>query len=147
MRLGEFNTDFRHQKVKDMVIANGLARVPYEQPWTWQKDWEDIHIVNVVENRSLADRGLIVGDSAIIIYADGTCRGNGTPEARASVGIYAGPGYARNQGFEIHESDQRLTNQVAELFALIYAVQTGVEIVRTGGQFTMLVIVTDSVCA
>ena len=25
VRLGEFNTDFRHSKVKDMVIADGLA--------------------------------------------------------------------------------------------------------------------------
>ena len=89
---------------------------------------------------------MIVGDGAILIYADGACRGNGTPDARASVGIYAGPNHPRNQGFEIRESDQRLTNQVAELFAFIYAVQTGVDIVRAGGQFatSKLVIATDS---
>ena len=164
VRLEEFNTDFRHCKVKDMAIANGLARVPYDQPWKWCKEFEDVYVVEFgdvyaaefgdqsfqpagvkIEYR-LHNKGLIVGDDAILIYTDGACRGNGTPDARASIGVYAGPNNPRNQGFEIRESDQRLTNQVAELFALIYAVQTGVEIVRAGGHFDTkkLVIVTDS---
>ena len=47
MRLGEFNVDFKHAKVKDMAIADGLACIPYDQPWTWCKEWEDVCMAEV----------------------------------------------------------------------------------------------------
>ena len=56
------------------------------------------------------------------LYADGACLGNGTPEARASVGVYGTPGAWYNQGYPL-TLDVPQTNQSAEILSAIVALE------------------------
>ncbi|KAI9774367.1 MAG: hypothetical protein M1840_004261 [Geoglossum simile] len=57
----------------------------------------------------------------IIIAVDGACRGNGTVEARATVGVFVGSKSKYNVSFALNTA--RPTNQVAELTAAIFGLQ------------------------
>ena len=99
------------------------------------------------------------GERAILLYVDGACRGNGTPSAKASTGIYAGPGHPKTRGCLLPRAQGKLTNQTAELHALISGVEVGVAMVQdananTGGEnsgitlpWATLVIASDSAYA
>ena len=77
-------------------------------------------------------------DEEVFVYTDGACRGNGTPTARASIGVYFGPGDSRN----IHALvEGRQTNNVAEVTAILRALDV---IGADGGRWA---IVTDSTYA
>ena len=77
-----------------------------------------------------------------IVYTDGSCLGNQLkgPKRRAGVGVYWGPGDSRNLS-ERMWGDQ--TNQRAEIWAAIRALQTGLSTgiryleVRTDSQYTI----------
>ena len=159
MRMSEFNLDVRHANPRDMMIANGLARMPYmSAPRSKGKEWEDVYVLQeagreeVQPARVFADVRpmdltyrhdgiLIAKGSLVIIYADGACRGNGAPGARAGVGVYVGPNHPYNQSRRITGDIQ--TNQVAELLALITAVKVGMLLVRDH-LWTGLVVASDS---
>jgi ribonuclease HI len=77
-------------------------------------------------------------DELNFVYTDGACRGNGTPTARASIGVYFGPGDDRNV-YALVEGRQ--TNNVAEVTAILRAL----DVIGTDG--ASWVIVTDSTYA
>ena len=74
------------------------------------------------------DVGLIIGKDVLLLYVDSSCHGNGTPDAKASVGMYAGPGHPMSKGYLLSPSQGRLTNQTAELHALMSGVRSGMAI-------------------
>jgi ribonuclease HI len=80
--------------------------------------------------------------SSKVIFIDGACRNNGTYNARASIGIFFGPGCERNYGEELPD-DLPATNQVAELYAATTAIQDTID--HEGDRkLCKLLIVTDS---
>mmetsp|Transcript_24291 Transcript_24291/g.45452 ORF Transcript_24291/g.45452 Transcript_24291/m.45452 type:complete len:280 (-) Transcript_24291:212-1051(-) len=57
----------------------------------------------------------------IVVYTDGACEHNGTPRAKAGVGVYFGPGDSRNISEPLPGALQ--TNQRAEMLAVIRALE------------------------
>lgn len=90
---------------------------------------------------------------AIALYADGACAGNGTPQARASVGVYGRPDAWYNQGYLL-PSNVPQTNQSAEIHSAIAALDVARAIIKKrweriplpedGHVFTQVLIVMDS---
>ena len=123
--MGEFDVEIRRAKPQEMAIAWGLSRVPGEAMtvvWTKDKLWEEVYtcLEETVETE-VVDRvfeemnhsieyqpevGLIIGGTSLLLYVDGACRGNGTSYAKASIGIYAGPGHPYTQGHLIVPTPQ-----------------------------------------
>lgn len=63
------------------------------------------------------------------LYADGACWGNGTPSARASVGVYGTPSSWYNQGFVLPWNMPQ-TNQSAEIHSAIAALDVASAILK-----------------
>lgn len=57
-------------------------------------------------------------DNSIIVYTDGACCNNGTPQARAGMGVYFGENDPRNVSRRV---EGKQTNNVGELGAIIEA--------------------------
>ena len=89
--------------------------------------------------------GLVIDRIAILLYVDGACRRNGTPEVSASIGIYAGPGHPMTIGKNL-PANMKLTNQTAELMALIFGIEARIIMVRKT-KFSQLVMASDSAYA
>ncbi|RKK65700.1 hypothetical protein BFJ69_g16056 [Fusarium oxysporum] len=66
---------------------------------------------------------------SIFIAVDGACRGNGTPDAKATVGVFVGETSSFNQSLMLHQVP--VTNQIAELSAGIIALEQARDILRT----------------
>lgn len=172
VRMSEFRIDPHNLTVKDLSLS--LARIDQEDmpaAWTREREWEDVCAFDqVVENSNPSDdvitkdrifipmtevviytskRGLTIEPSTLLVYVDGACRGNGTPEVIASIGIYVGPDNPRSYGKLITSQDVQgmdLTNQTTELAALIHGVELGVELAREG-HLNQLVVASDSAYA
>jgi len=66
----------------------------------------------------------LLGDENVLLSCDGSCIGNGSPHAQATIGVYCGEGNPNNfGGFVPRRLPQ--TNQVAELMAFLKAIQIG----------------------
>ena len=159
--MGDFRIIPRSLKWKDLSTC--LARVTsgVSKPWTINKEWEDVCVVDGAEAKQGGEvpgklqadngiglklsrryegmgrrieykegKGFIVEGSAVLVYVDGACRGNGTPNVRGSVGLYAGPDHPALGGWcippVISSSVPPVTNQVADVLVLIYGVKTGI---------------------
>jgi ribonuclease HI len=59
----------------------------------------------------------IPDESSLVVHIDGACRGNGTPAAKASYGVYFGPGSSFNTYGLVPSSDPQ-TSTRAEIEAL-----------------------------
>jgi ribonuclease HI len=57
-------------------------------------------------------------EALTVVYCDGGCRGNGTKEARAAIGLWFGENDQRNLSQRVPDT-HRQTNQVSELYAAI----------------------------
>ena len=164
-RMGDFRIVPRSLKWKD--LSTGLARVTsgIPKPWTIDKEWEDVGIVDEVKIKQgdkltrryegmgrqieyQEGKGFIVEGSAILVYVDGACKGNGTPNVRGSIGLYAGPDHHASKGWYIPSisSLPKVTNQVAEILALIYRVKTGVRLAQRNN-LNRVIIASDSAYA
>ena len=56
VRISEYNIDPRNAKIKDMAIADGLPRIPYEhmdQPRVQGKEWEDVYTLQTEEHKEI----------------------------------------------------------------------------------------------
>ena len=156
-RMGEFRLESRPLKIKDMSLA--LAQRGAFGAWSMEREWED---VRMVETTPVTERvyspGRVVYDpqlqiltdgEAVVIFVDGACRGNGTDNVRASIGVYAGPNHPINMGRMLTDEARlgsrrdKLTNQVAELQAAIQGVTRGIELTRKVGR-QRLVVASDS---
>ncbi|EXK24200.1 hypothetical protein FOMG_19065 [Fusarium oxysporum f. sp. melonis 26406] len=65
----------------------------------------------------------------IFIAVDGACRGNGTPNAKAAIGVFVGETSSFNRSLLLRQVP--VTNQIAELNAGIVALEQAMEILRT----------------
>ncbi|KAF4636562.1 hypothetical protein G7Y89_g1525 [Cudoniella acicularis] len=59
----------------------------------------------------------------LLVFTDGACSGNGTPNARGGLGVFFGPGSKFNFG-ELLTGSGTVTNQKAELAAVARALET-----------------------
>ncbi|UZP36742.1 hypothetical protein NXS19_004558 [Fusarium pseudograminearum] len=66
---------------------------------------------------------------SIFIAVDGACRGNGTPDARAAIGVFVGETSPFNQSLLLCQAPA--TNQIAELNAGITALEQAIDILQT----------------
>ena len=160
VRIGEFSIEPRVMRGKDMsTIMAGIPREKMTQAWTREKEWEDVCLVpGLVENgihrlfqvetpriEYQWGKGIIIEGAAILLYVDGACRLNGTPNAKASIGIYAGPGHPMSCGRAL-PSYMKLTNQTAELMALIVGLEIGIKMAEKAG-LSKLVLASNSAYA
>ncbi|KAK7726418.1 hypothetical protein SLS57_003505 [Botryosphaeria dothidea] len=81
--------------------------------------------------------------STVVIRIDGACRGNGTPHARASYGIYAGPNSRHNTNGLVHPSAPQ-TSTRAEIEALSHALDTIHDITKADFKLSRIKVATDS---
>jgi ribonuclease HI len=66
---------------------------------------------------------------SIFIAVDGACRGNGTPHARAAIGVFVAESSPFNRSLLLHQTP--VSNQIAELSAGIIALEQAINILRT----------------
>lgn len=161
VRMGEFDLDVYPTKFRD--ISDSMARIAVDGEATSSAGV--CGVIDITKDRVFDGKfsdveyrpgeGLIVNGRAILLYVDGACRGNGTPLARASIGIYAGPGHPNTRGLLLSESFRRqlmpselsnITNQTAELLALVWGVNLGIAMMDTCRR-TELIIASDSAYA
>jgi ribonuclease HI len=57
-------------------------------------------------------------DNCIVVAVDGACRGNGLPDARASIGVFFGQ--TNNYNLSLMLPGDIVTNQMAELSAVVH---------------------------
>jgi ribonuclease HI len=78
------------------------------------------------------------GEEVLHVYCDGACQANGTPEAKAGIGIWFGPDDDRNVSEPIHGKP---TNIRAEILAVIKALEITKKVERmilyTDSQFLL----------
>lgn len=153
VRISEYDIEPRHAKIKDMVIADGLSRMPYESldvARTRDKEWEDVctldreiilprqYIPQTSDHLTyVPDKGIILNGTMLVVYCNGACR-----KGKSSVGVYFGPDNPYNFGKCIPDTFPQ-TNQVAEVFALWKAMEIGL-IRLSNVHMNTLVIATDS---
>lgn len=85
---------------------------------------------------------LLAVKSTIAIFVDGACRNNGKAAARAAYGVFFGEGSKYNRKGLV-DSGQKQTSQVAEIIAVLKALEVLNEVEGTMG-FMEVVVVTDS---
>jgi len=114
---------FDPQHIYLLAIDLEAIEVPryddHGNPWT--------HIACQTEPHCPGCRDLTPHIDSLVIAVDGACRGNGTLGARAAMGVYFGDDSDFNQQ-RLLSSDDRATNQVAELSAGILALETALDI-------------------
>lgn len=91
------------------------------------KDW--VYVACEEDHACISCDRITPHIDSIFIEVDGACRGNGTPSAKAAIGVYVGETSSFNQSLLLHEP--RVTNQIAELSAGIVALEQAIEIMRT----------------
>ncbi|KAJ7286775.1 ribonuclease H-like domain-containing protein [Mycena rebaudengoi] len=77
----------------------------------------------------------ILDARTVIICVDGACAGNGTPAARAGVGIYFGPGSPHNASQRITDGGAQ-TSQRAEILAATTALRKAI-VLLTDSQYVV----------
>jgi ribonuclease HI len=82
-------------------------------------------------------------ESSLVVRIDGACRGNGTPAAKASYGVYFGPGSSYNT-YGLLPSSAPQTSMRAEIEALKQALRVICEITDKDYQLMYIKIATDS---
>ncbi|KAF3229864.1 hypothetical protein TWF191_000772 [Orbilia oligospora] len=58
---------------------------------------------------------------SILVYTKGICRGGGTPDAKATIGVYFGPGSPHNRSILVER--QAPGSQIAEIAAVVEAMR------------------------
>ncbi|XP_032590705.1 ribonuclease H1 [Drosophila grimshawi] len=87
------------------------------------------HASNVEEAVALKQFGgfefVMDGEGYVIVYTDGSCLGNGRSNACAGFGVYFGDNHQLNAGKPVLG---RVTNNVGEIQAAIYAIKTALDL-------------------
>ncbi|KQS70910.1 uncharacterized protein Dere_GG26481 [Drosophila erecta] len=87
------------------------------------------HASQVIEAAGLKQVGAfqfeIDAEGYVIVYTDGSCIGNGRPDACAGYGVYFGKNHQLNAAKPV---EGRVTNNVGEIQAAIYAIKTAIDL-------------------
>ncbi|KAF4439458.1 ribonuclease H-like protein [Fusarium austroafricanum] len=137
-RDGTENRRFDPHSIYAPGIDLKLIRVP-------SNDWEWIYVACEKGHPCPYCGRMDRYSNCIFIAVDGACRGNGTSQAKASIGVFVGPISPYNQSVLLHEP--HVTNKIAELKAGILALELATEIQRTntlGEELIKVVIKSDS---
>ena len=82
----------------------------------------------------------------LLVHSDGSCLGNGTYSARASIGVYFGPNSRHNIAEPVPRGFAQ-TSEVAELWAALRALRKGQDVLRkTGAEGIVLASDAECVC-
>lgn len=137
---GEWTQDRRFEpssRYSDDVDLGYIEICDYDENWTY---------VACDDDRPCTDCNCLAPHlDCIVIAVDGACKGNGTPNARAAVGVFVSKTSKYNKSVLLAEPNT--TNQVAELRAGILALDQAMEIRAKGlgeKQLRMVVIKADS---
>jgi ribonuclease HI len=79
----------------------------------------------------------------VVVYIDGACRGNGTPGARASYGVYFGPDSPYNTNGLLPETIPH-TSTSAEIEALTMALRTVKDVCSNDFKLQHIIVASDS---
>jgi ribonuclease HI len=137
---------FTFGKFKFTPISDVFSKNYYYVDWITKQPWfqtrfkdqynECKQLLNEREKQKL---NVVENDDDIIIYTDGACKRNGTPEARAGIGIH----FSNRNTYKFDDISMALdvtkpTNNVAELQAIL----TAINIVKD--KSNKIIIYTDS---
>ncbi|KAK2010197.1 ribonuclease H-like protein [Colletotrichum eremochloae] len=126
-RLFEHRASDAHRMVprSELVVYDPQKQVFGLQMYSWSK------------------KGLAPDKGSLVVYIDGACRGNGTPSARASWGVYFGPGSRHNRRGLLAPALPQ-TSARAEIEALAQALDALREVTARDYSLTKIKIATDS---
>lgn len=174
VRISEYNIEPRQAKLKDMAIADGLARMPYDsmdQAWTREEEWEDVCGVAVKETNEKGkpqkNRPAQEGGEMRCFIMEATDQLATTPKGETILGnqavvVYCDGACRKYYGEakasigvyfgpahshnlgEYVSTTLPQTNQVAELVALRRAIEEAMNLMKLEHRFTSLVVATDS---
>jgi len=86
------------------------------------KDFEN-PVYKKFENIEDATKFVDDYNNNLYVYTDGACINNGQPNARASIGVYFNKDNPNNISLELTNHNKPLTNNIAELTAVIEAIK------------------------
>ena len=137
---------FTFGKFKQQPIQDVFQQNYYYIDWITKQSWfqnkfkdQYTECIRLLEQRKHKQQNQTHNTDDIIVYTDGACRKNGTPEARAGIGVH----FSHKNTYTFDDISLPLcikqpTNNVAELTAIVKAIET---VKHTGNK---LIIYTDS---
>lgn len=116
---------FKQQSIRD-VFEHNYYYVDWISKQSWfQTRFKDQYreCIRLLDERKHIQTHTPPNNDDIIIYTDGACRKNGTPEARAGIGVH----FSNKNTYKFDDISQELpikrpTNNVAELTAILTAI-------------------------
>lgn len=123
--------------------------IPSEDPYTRSIPLDELIAYNATKQISqlqmkvMAKPAPYPDPNSLVVSIDGACRGNGTPTARASYGVYFGPDSPFNS-FGLLPSSVPQTSTRAEIDALKQALDIICKITNEDLKLTQIKIATDS---
>lgn len=84
---------------------------------------------------------IFLDKSSVVISVDGACSSNGTPSARAGLGVYFGPGSPYNMSARISGTQ---TSQRAEIRAAVRGLERAAGLLQDDFSIRRLVVMSDS---
>ena len=109
------------------------------QPW-FKIKYTDLHIkLNILLMKK--NKNILNHNDSFIVYTDGACSMNGTPDAVSGIGIH----FNKNNSLKIQDISKKLniekpTNNKAEL----YAIKEAIDICKINNIKDKIIIITDS---
>ncbi|KAH9865507.1 hypothetical protein J1614_009092 [Plenodomus biglobosus] len=99
--------------------------------------------ISKMQRKVIGRPDLLVERHSLVVFIDGACRGNGTPSARASYGVYFGPDSPYNT-YGLLAQDMPQTSTRAEIEALSQALSIICDITDNDFTLSHITIATDS---
>ena len=125
-------SSFTFGKFKQIPIEDVFKQNYYYVDWITKQPWfqsrfkeQYTECIRLLQERKYQQENTVINDDDIIIYTDGACRRNGTPDARAGIGIH----FSNKNTYKFDDVSLALdiknpTNNVAELQAILTAINT-----------------------
>lgn len=125
-------TSFTFGKFKSKTISEVFKNNYYYIDWICKQNWFQNNFkeqynecINLLNHRKYLQENAQVNSDDIIVYTDGACRKNGTPEAKAGIGVH----FSNKNTYKFDDISLPLnlknpTNNTAELYAILTAINT-----------------------
>lgn len=117
----------------------GVSRIPSSDLVVYNNDKQ----VFQLQFQAFGPSPIHRDESSLVVYIDGACRGNGTPQARASYGVYFGPGSPYNTNGLLPTAVPQSSTR-AEIEALAAALKVIREVCGNDFRLVYIKIATDS---